>query len=496
MKTKRSVRLLQRAFLTLILCGFLTSGGWSLLAKPQQDPLPPTVAEKITQLIQKSGVKEDVLGISIYSTRAKAVLFNLNAERPAVLASNTKLFTSTAALSRLGPNFQFNTLVTTRGQTDPNGTLSGDLIVIGDGDPNISGRFFGGDTLAVFALWAQKIRASGVKTVTGDLLLDDHAFDTQWIHPEWDKEDLGQWWTAPSGALSLNDNCIDIVIQGGKKQGDPARVSIAPDTRYVTLTNKATTVKGTPKKPVTFSWENGRSLLVKGEVKINAAMTLYTTIDHPTLFFGTVLKESLEKNGITVQGTVKVTPPVDSASLKVLVRHQSDLLPTIQIANRNSQNFYAECLLKRLGYQIKHEGSSAAGVQAVQEWLKEIGLPPIEMTDGCGLARGNKASPSEVVSLLKWIIDQPFAESFVNTLAVSGGSEGTLRHRFKDAVFAGKIHAKTGYIQSVKAISGYVDTNSKDRIVFSILANGVSGNGSQKVNDLQEDILRLLIQQQ
>ena len=250
-------------------------------------PQEPSLRDRIDAAVEALKIRDASVGIVVYSVQAGQAVYARNERTPLLLASNTKLLTTSAALARLGAGFRFRTSI---------GLLGDDLHVFAGGDPNISGRFHGDDPVAIFKEWAAKLRAAGVAKA-GNLVLHTGIFDDVHLQPGWKDYDLWWWWSAPFGALSLNDNCVDLRVEPGD-EGEPLRVKLAPDTDYVTLVNQAKT-SAKPKRAFGFTRAPGtNTVTLRGEAASRG--TYWVAVHDPTVYFGTVLKETLARSGIAV----------------------------------------------------------------------------------------------------------------------------------------------------------------------------------------------------
>lgn len=431
--------------------------------------------EEIDKLVAGSGLKDARIGIHLYDPATDAVLYARDDGELYTLASNTKVLTCAAALDRLGPDYKFTTSLHLL-RRDGGATL----YVTGNGDPNLSGRFFDGDPTAVFKRWAEALRKLGIEKVDGVVLVNE-GFDDETLCPGWQKYDPWWWWMAPFGTFSLNDNCIDFNIEAGPV-AQAARIAIVPDTKYVTIHNKTTTVKGAPKKPWGFTRKTGTNeITFTGELAAGAKPpTNWVTIHDPYRFFGTVLLETLAAGGIATGGKVEIAAKREE-NLVLLATHETDLATTLQVCLTVSQNFYAEMILRALGRERKGIGSRANGLQVVREFLKEVGIAQYEQSDGSGLSRENRMSPRDMTKLFRHIRGHKHAKVFTDALAVNGGETGTLKKRMKD--FAGRVHAKTGHIKGVANLSGYLRTARDGTLIFSILVNDWNDGNPDRFQD-------------
>jgi D-alanyl-D-alanine carboxypeptidase/D-alanyl-D-alanine-endopeptidase (penicillin-binding protein 4) len=449
------------------------------LALPAQEK---SLHDQIDAAVQGLRIKSAKVGVLVYSVRTNQAVYGANEREPLILASNTKLLTTSAALCRLGADFKFRTSV---------GVLGGDLHVFAGGDPNLSGRFHDDDPTAIFKGWAAKIKAAGV-TKAGRLVLHAAIFDDVHLHPGWKGYDLSAWWAAPFGALSLNDNCVDLRVAPAA-EGQPCKVTVAPDTSFLTIMNQTKTA-AKPLRPFGFARApDSNTVTIRGDVAGRALH--WVAIHDPTLYFGSVLKETLADAGIEVAGAIEESaqPLEEAKGYKELAAWESDLSTTLATCNQPSQNFYAEMIFRTLGWKAKGKGTTENAIEAVREFLtKEVGLEEFSQTDGSGLTRENRAAPAEVVKLLLYMRKHAAAKVFLDSLPLNGDKKGTLKHRMLAPDLKGRIHAKTGHVGGVSSLSGYIESASGDTYVFSILANAGEQVKMGLADQMEDRICELL----
>lgn len=452
-------------------------------AAPKQQKTS-SLRESLDKLLARPELKGAQVGLHVVRLSDRKELFVRQADRLFVPASNEKLLTTAAALTDLGPDYQFRTLV---------GTAGADLVVVGGGDPTISGRFTDGDPTVYFRRWAKVLRDQRITHIGGDLVVDDSFFDLHPVHPNWPKNDLGHWYAAPIGALAFNDDCVDVRIAPGTKPSEPAKVSLIPDTRYLDISNRTRTVTSSKDHAPRVARGPGSKLIQcdGGVYQRSQPSTSWVTVDDPTLYFATVLREVLAEEGVSIAGRIHREPGIGrSKEFKPRVVHRFPLLPALAVTNKESQNFYAEQILKTLGAEHGN-GSWDGGRQVATQALSKLGLDSKSyvLDDGCGLSRSDRASPRAFTSLLVAMHGGPHGEQFRETLSVAG-VDGTLAKRLTDDRYRGRVWAKTGSIAGVRAISGYVRTRSGQWLAFSLLVN----NARSSVRTLQDDFCKLLVE--
>ena len=451
-----------------------------LLALPlgAQEKEARTLADRLDLALAGLKMKSASVGVYVASARTGQAVYASGERAPLLLASNTKVLTTSAALVRLGPDFKFRTSI---------GVLGGDLHVFGGGDPNISGRFHDDDPTAIFRDWAERLRSAGV-TRAGRLVLHTGIFDEVHLHPGWKGYDLWTWWAAPFGALSLNDNCIDLRVAPGS-EGQPCRVSLAPDTALVTILNQTRSTAKSGRNTFGLTRAAGtNAITLRGDV--GGRGSSWVAVSDPTMFFGTVLKETLGAAGIEIAGGIEESSQLieDAKGYQEIAVFESDLGSTVSTCNQGSQNFYAEMIFRTLGWKMKGKGTTESAIAAVRDFLtKEVGLEDFDQVDGSGLSRDNRMSAAEMVKLLLYVRRQPAGKSFIDSLPLNGDRRGTLKHRMLGPELRNRIRAKTGHVGGVSSLSGYIDAASGETYVFSILVNAAGDQAKMGLADQLED---------
>lgn len=437
-------------------------------------------------------------GVAVSSLRTGKVVYQREANREFVPASVMKLFTTAAALVRLGPDFRYTTALYAGG-TLRDGTLQGNLVIRGSGDPSFAGRFSGEGATGVFAQWADALQRAGIREIDGDIVGDDTFFDGQYLGSGWSWDDETFGYAAQISGLSFHENSIDVEVSPGGGKGAPAVIRIFPDTRYVTLLNRAITVPADESASLHFYRSPGTNVVtVSGRIAAGSpVLREVVSVHDPALFSAVVLKEVLERKGIRVRGIPvgagrKGVVP-EYAAMRSIASHSSPpLYEIVRIANKWSKNLYAEQLFRTLGKVLGGEGSTARSSEVVKETLSRMGIDPasIAVYDGSGLSRLNLVTPLHVLSLLGFMARHEAFPYFYDSLAVSG-VDGTLQERMKGSEAEGRVHAKTGYFRHVRALSGYVASKGGDMKAFALLLNNYVGPAAE-ARALQDGLCGIL----
>lgn len=480
-------------------------------------------------------------GIDVLDLTSGKVIFSLNPDHLFLPASNVKLLTTAAALASAGPDYRFHTTVETTGKLDAQGRLLGDLVIIGRGDANISGRVLpyqlkterlSPPTQALEEL-ADQIAQKGVKIVDGDVVGDDTYYSPERYGEGWALDDL-QWLDgAPVSALTFNDNVLFIKVHPGGQVGEKALVTIDPDTTYYEVSNSIeTSAAGVTRKIGVHRDPGSSKVMLWGTIPLDdAGMTEAISLDDPAQFTANLFRGILEKRGITItgkararhgeraqffdqsqpqarmsepktanmrccMGRVETSTSSTSSPDQVLAEHVSlPLLEDVRVTNKTSQNLHAELLLRLVGKLSGGVGSFEDGSAALRHFLLQTGIKSDEffLLDGSGLSRRDLITPAAVVQLLTYAAQQPWGAAYEQTLPV-GGSDGSLAERFVNTPAGGLIHAKTGTLSHVNALSGYGETRSGKRFAFSIFCNN-HNLPSAKVIGAIDSIVVLLVKE-
>ena len=414
-------------------------------------------------------------GVVIQSLETGEYFYRRNANKLFIPASDLKLFTSAAALILLGPEYSFSTRILMNGKMDGS-VLDGDLIVQGRGDPTISGRFYNDDKYKVFKDWADSLTNIGIDEITGNIIGDDNRFDNLGLGKGWAWDDESYWFSAPSGAISFNDNVVDIVVKVNKGKDIPLIIT-NPSTKYIVFINNVTVVPNDSSTSINVYRQRGTNIVdVFGTIRKQDSVKTYVTVNNPTQYSMVVLKSVLQKKDISVDGFAMDIDDISKPAgrnLKTLFTYYSPpLKEIIKVINKNSENFYSEQLLKTIGLEEEGFGSADNGIKAENNVFREMGILPERMNivDGSGLSRLNLVTPHQIVTLLNYMFKNKYFIPFFNSLPIAG-VDGTLGKRMKKTKAENNLRAKTGTHIGVSSISGYVYTLDNEPVSFSIIAN-------------------------
>jgi D-alanyl-D-alanine carboxypeptidase/D-alanyl-D-alanine-endopeptidase (penicillin-binding protein 4) len=445
---------------------------------------PTALIDEINDLID-AAENEGIVAVHIEQRDPGREIFALESDRLLKPASNNKLQTTAAAFHYLGPARRFTTSVATNGAVDRAGCLRGDLILIGAGDPTISGRFHDGDVLFTMNEWIQTLKSEhGIRSIDGRIIGDDDLFDDQLIADSWFMDELGEWYSAESSALSFNDNCVDVHWLAARTVGAPPTHTLIPDTNYLNVISRVSTLAADADTDRRYRRPHDSNRVeVTGGIPHGTEVTDSAAVHNPTLYFATVFREHLSRNGITVLGEAADIDDLDPAGVRhnlveLCTSTSPPLSTVVDVINQRSQNFYADMVLKQIGVEVAGEGSFESGAGAVRHFLGEIGALPNEgwqMIDGSGLSPENQTTARALVGVLRHMDSRADGPLFRASLPRGRADRGSLRRRFgysqrhRDA--AGRILGKTGYIGGVWALSGIARNRAGVEFYYSIILN-------------------------
>ena len=444
-----------------------------------------------------------MIGIKVASLDTGQVLFEANANKLLRPASNMKLYTVSAALDRLSPDFCFNTSVYAAAKPDAAGVIHGALTIYGRGDPSIAARFNNGDYFKGIDDLATRIAAAGVKRVEGDLVGDESYFTGPQYGSGWEWEDLTWYYGAQVSALTVNDNALDLFIKPGAQVGAPALVTTGPPDPFLTIANRVKTGPKGSRRELSVQRDLGASTLaVTGTIALeDSGYVGGIGISHPALLFVYLLRTSLSQHGVTVTGNARIAGQTSRSLLAAgatVTMTNSDGnsvagAPALEITSmqsppfsaiaaqtlKPSQNLYTELILRTLGRTIAVTSpmpstatNEDTGLEVVKSFLKEAGVNPeaLVLSDGSGLSRNDMVTAEATVQLLTYMSKHRYAQPFRDALPIAG-VDGTLRNRFRGTVAENNVRAKTGSLASAASLSGYVTTAAGEKLVFSIMVN-------------------------
>lgn len=475
--THQPVKSLARFVCTLS----LLLGVWGKVWAPVN---PVLLTDALDAIIQAPGLDTAFWGVYVQDLETGTVLYQHNADRGLIPASNQKLLTTAAALDALGAGYRYETTLYFSGTRD-GGTWTGDLILKGSGDPTFGSSSIDADPLEG---WAGELAHRGVRTLRGRLIGDDNVFDDEPYAPGWDVQAVTtEAYAPPIAGLAYRDNLVDVVVRGGSQSGRRPNVKLEP-VPHLEIENRASVSQRRRRGGLQVHRELGsRTATLTGTVPRRRTRRLRLPAHNPTHFALETLLKHLRAAGIDAELTVVdvddlTTLPNYAAAEPLLVHHSPSLRQITRVINQRSDNLYAEQLFRTMGW-----GRTAGGARRVQQLLLRAGVKADQarVRDGSGLSRKNLVTARALGQVLAFMDLHPEREVFYNSLAPSG--QGTLSRRLSGV----PVRAKTGTLEHVRSLSGYVTAKDGTPLSFVILANHFSVR-ARDIRQAQDRMVRVL----
>jgi D-alanyl-D-alanine carboxypeptidase/D-alanyl-D-alanine-endopeptidase (penicillin-binding protein 4) len=414
-------------------------------------------------------------GILIVDPERGDTLYSRNAGKLFMPASNMKILTSSVATAQLGMDYRYRTTFAARGALS-GGTLSGDLVVIGRGDPSVSDHMRGDAMIPIRAI-ADSISRRGIQQITGRIVAVGNAFPDASLGFGWSYDDFEDSYSAPTDELLFNEGFSEIRVKGGAKPGDPVQAVVRPAKTFPVVHISATTgpflkqdssghiANSLRAKKDSSTWE----ITVTGQIAPGDTATIEVTHRDADVAYLAALKEALRDRGVSVDdGATDTTARLDT--LAVLT--SPPLSEIMKALMKPSQNQLAEILYRTVALNATGIGRSDTASAVIGRQLAKWGVAPTEavIRDGSGLARYDYVSPRTLVRVLDAMRRAPTFKPYYDAMPIAG-VDGTIRNRMKGTAAQGNVHAKTGTLAMARSLSGYVTTSNQRMLIFSFLCN-------------------------
>ena len=475
--------------------------------KPRADPATRKFGERAEALLAAAPASKGQWGILIVDAITGETLYEWNADKYFVPASNMKLFTTALALAKLGPDYRFHTTLETRGVVSPEGTLVGDLFLVGRGDPNLSNRKFpydlkeefDGPPEKVLAELADALAAKGVKQIAGDVVGDDSYFPREAYPNGWEIDDMVWQYGAAVSAIVVDDNTVTMTLTPGEQAGAPVQAVVTPGTPDFVVQNSVVTSAAEIKPDLTLAREPASNVVVvRGTLPARSTpRKLILAIHEPAEHAAALLAGLLTERGVKIAGksrAMHVPEAAEAAPRAVLAEHVSvPLGDAVKLVNKISQNLHTEMLLRAAARNSGIWSTPEDLMKFPADFYTAAGIAPgdVMQTDGSGLSRHDLVTPRAVVALLKYAQDQSWFAPYYASLPVAG-VDGTLETLMKNSAAAGHIHAKTGSVEHVRARSGFAETPGGRKLIFSFLSNNQDGKNHEASDTLDALCLAMM----
>jgi len=437
----------------------------------------------ISNFLSLSQIKNAGVGLKVVNLDKNKILYEKNPDRSLVPASNMKLITTGIALETLGSDYRFKTTITYDGVIRADGTLDGNIYIIGGGDPTLGSKYLVAKNpnyvsglerkkqLEFLDTWTEEIKKLGIKKINGQVIADPSYLPKTTLSPTWEWGDLRYYFASHPSGLTFMDNNIRLTL---KKQGDKINATISPEYSETKITNKVVIDPNKQTKITIVVVPYSNEIIVLGT--LNKPIALYTTImQKPASTLATLFSDKLNIAGIKNKGGRVRDSKSDieryetNQDMKdIYINYSPRLEEIIGYTNKYSVNLFAE--------HIKLEVEKVTNKKIKDIWKDKISTDGLYVYDGSGLSRYDGVTPDTIVDVLGYMKDSPEFKSFYNSLA-EPQKNGTLKS-FESGILVDNFHGKSGTLTGVKAYSGYMHNEDGDLLAFSILVNhhGMSGS--------------------
>jgi D-alanyl-D-alanine carboxypeptidase/D-alanyl-D-alanine-endopeptidase (penicillin-binding protein 4) len=431
--------------------------------------------QQLDTLLQDPRYNGSQVGLVVRDATTGETLYDHDGSTRLLPASNTKLFSSTAAMHTLGADYRFHTDVLATAPVQ-DGKLRGDVYLKGFGDPTALESDYVG--------LAQQLAKSGIKRINGDLIADDTYFDKVRLGDSWAWDDEPFYYNAQISALTLAPNTDydsgTAIVESlpGAAVGAPVQLTLVPANGVIKLVNTAKTGAAGSSNTLSIERDHGTNIVrVTGSVPADDTLSQeWVTVWEPTLYAADVFQRALAAQGIRVDGHIRTS--ASPAAARRLARDESMtvgelMTPFLKLSN----NMHAETLVKAIGAVAAASGSWSAGLGVVTQYAQSLGVDTstIRLSDGSGLSRKVNVTAKSVTDILIGAQKEPWFQQWYDALPIAGNPNrfvgGTLRSRMVNTPAANNLHGKTGSLTGVTALSGYVSTKDGRKLVFSMISN-------------------------
>lgn len=446
----------------------------------------------VRHITHRPAVRHASFAVCVHNITKDSTIYSRNEDLFMMPAAINKLFTSAAAYSRLGPKFTFENYLYYSGEIE-GGTLNGDLIMIGSGDP-----FFCSDRFAytdsTFHRLAAGLRKIGIRRINGHVYVDTTLFEDEMMHPSWQWSDLGTSFGSGACGLNYNENSVDVHFRAGRRTGEPAVITSAqPD---IPIVNHVTTGSRDTLFDINFYGSPyGNSRICRGVLPLGTADTHFrASMPRPAYTMAQEFTRYLRSNGFTVTGEPSEHFVMPKKYRQVCVDTSFNLMTITALTTQTNSNIAAESLFKLMGYLRDGHGCYASGRNFLYDYFKELNLDTreVKMVDGSGLSRDNHVTAYFVTQFLDAVARQPFFWDFASALGISRTMP---EYAVIPEVPGGcSIRVKSGIMPGVRNFVGYFTNDNDEMFGFAILCNNYDCDDAtmdQLIKGILEEIVKL-----
>lgn len=434
----------------------------------------------IRSFVSKNIFSSSGISISVKNISTGLYVASYNPHLNLTPASTLKVLTTATALEMFGPDYCFETSVAISGKIDSDGVLTGNLYILGNGDPTLGSVFSGKNQNAFFELIFSELKKNGIRVINGSIIGDETRYNTEIIPFKTPWEDMGNYYAAGVSALNYRDNAYKLTFRTGKAGERPQIVDIDPAVAGLSFHNYLIAKSNDKDSAYLYGMPYCHERYLYGTVPAGqAAFIIKGDVPDPALFMVESLGGYLKTKGMKIAKEASTSRLLqqnggfNKPGLKVICSFKSDPLShIIQVTNKRSNNFYAESLLRLIASRYSSDASLSVGISAMKQFWKERGLKTSQVLiyDGSGLTPANRVNSALFVEVLQYMTKQSrHRESFFKSLAIAG-VDGTLKNFLVNTPLQGKVNAKSGSFEGVLAYCGILDKKG-EKIAFCIMVN-------------------------
>lgn len=450
-----------------------------------QVPAQNTFELAVRQLLSKPEYKNAGIGINIVNRSSGKVVYGLNADQVFVPASTMKLISSASAFEILGEDYRFKTQIAYTGKLGKDGSLNGDLVIVGGADPALGSEYFEEHYHDFLKNWALKVKQTGIKRINGNLVFDASIYDTERIPDTWVWGDIGNYYGVGPNAFTVYDNLFRITFSSPRKAGKLTKViATYPKILGMTIENEVRSDNINYDNAYVFGGPLGKARVIRGTIpRDRDAFTIKAAIHQPEEILAQEFWKALSDEGVFVSRDVLFHEVKKKELTPVYIQESPILSEIAEELNHESINLFAEHFLKQIAVEKNGLGNRNEAIDIVKEWWENKGISTeyLYMEDGSGLSHFNAVAPSFFTSFL---LQMSRNEKFKNSLPTAG--EGTLKRFSKDLLPQKTLQAKSGSMTRVRCYAGYLSADSGNELVFSLMFNHFSGSHSALIKEIEQ----------
>jgi D-alanyl-D-alanine carboxypeptidase/D-alanyl-D-alanine-endopeptidase (penicillin-binding protein 4) len=447
------------------------------------------------QILKNPGGETSLWALFAYNASTGKVIAE-TPQRSLTPASVMKLVTSATALELLGPEHRFVTTLKYSGKINyETGVLNGNIYLVGGGDPAFYSEYFKDHYTGLFEKWALLVRKSGISKVNGDIIVDASIIEEEAVPDGWAWSDIGNYYGAGVYGLTYADNLYKLHFRTGKYSGKKALIKrIEPEIRGIEIDNNVIASDINRDLAYVYCSPGSFNQVIRGSVPRNQNdFIVKGAMPSPPVVAAQFFKRALEASGIEIGGSIKLQIVNKATSVYEIARKESPALKDIvEALNVNSNNLYAEHIIREIGRVANGNSSLESGLREVANFWKgkNIFREGFFMTDGSGLSRSNAICTRTLVEIMLFMRKSKNREHYFSSLPVAGRN-GTMIYFFKKTALENILSAKTGSMQRVRSLAGVFKNAKGDEIIFAIIANNFSGSSYDMGKKIEPVVLRL-----